>query len=88
MGLCVLSSSNHSTTGVDYVGENATGTQEYIVAAGNAFIDGDVVLHLDIPSQDHSWRDHNILPNVAVFSQNSSWHDVAKMPYFASFANA
>jgi hypothetical protein len=60
------------------------GPQEYIIFTLDTGIDGDVVLHFDIFSQYHIWRNDNILSDVTVFANYAVWHDMTEMPDLCS----
>ena len=87
-GASVISTSYHGTSRVDNVGEYTAGPKEYVVVAGHTFVDGDVVLNLDILAQNHAGRYDHVLANVAVFAQNSTRHDVAEVPNLGAFSDA
>ena len=87
MGGEVLVPTADRTARVEDIRENTTGTQEYILLTNHTRIDGDVVLHLDIPTQCDSGRDHHILTNVALGADVATAHDMRKVPDARSRSN-
>ena len=76
------------TARIGYVGEYAAGTEEDVVVAGDTFIDANVVLDLDVCTQDYAGGDHDVLSNVAAFAEHSARHDVAEMPNLGARSDA
>lgn len=70
----------NGTAGIDHVRKNTTGSQKDIIPASHTGIDGDIVLHLHIISQDDLRRDYDILPDIAIPTDRAPRHDMGKMP--------
>ena len=72
----IIASSVDRTAWVDDIGEDAGGTEEDIVLAGDAGINGDVVLHFHVVAEDDLGGDDDILSEVTVFADDGAGHDV------------
>ena len=83
----ILILANDGASGVDDIGKNHRRAQKNVVVAGNAGVDGYVILHFDIIAQYDIGRDHYVLPDVTAFSDTAIRHDVREVPYFGAFAD-
>lgn len=75
------------TAGIDDIGEDAGGTQETVVFDDDAGVDGDIVLDLDVVTEDDTRGDDHILAEAAVFANLCAGHDVGEMPDLRAPAN-
>jgi len=75
------------TAWVDDIGEDAGGAEEDIVLAGNASINGDVVLHFHVVAEYYLGGDDDVLSEVAVFANDGAVHDVGEVPDFCAFTD-
>ena len=83
-----LAAAVDSAAWIGYVGEYAAGTEEDVVVAGDASIDANVVLNLDVCAQDYAGGDHDVLSNIAALADHSARHDVAEMPNLGARSDA
>jgi hypothetical protein len=77
----------YGAAGIDYISKNHGGAQEYIIVAGNACINRDIVLHLYVIAEHYLWRDNYILPDIAVFPNLAAGHNMGEMPDFGTISN-
>ena len=87
VGSGVLSPAVHGTPGIDDVGEHTAWTQENVIVAGDALVDADIVLHLDLVSEDHTGRNDHVLAQIAAITHLRALHDVGEMPNLGAFSN-
>jgi hypothetical protein len=83
----IIAPSVDCAAGVDDIGEDAGGAEEDIVLAGDAGINGDVVLHFHIVAEHHLGGDDDVLSEVAVFADDGAGHDVGEVPDFCAFTD-
>ena len=83
----IFASSDDCTSWVDDIGEDAGRAEEDIVLAGDAGINGDVVLHFHIVAEHYLGRDDDVLSEVAVFADHGAGHDVGEVPDFCAFTD-
>jgi hypothetical protein len=72
----------HCRAWVDDVGQHHRGAEENIVFANDPFVEGDVVLNLNVVADDHAVGDEYVLPQTTVFSYARTGHNVAEVPDF------
>ena len=83
----IFASTVYRTAGVDDIGEDAGGAEEDIVLAGDAGIDGDVVLHFHVVAEYDLGGDDDVLSEVTVFADDCAGHDVGEVPDFCAFTD-
>ena len=85
-GLAVLILAADGRAGIDDVGEHHRRSQEYIVLAAYAGIDGYVVLDFTVAAQHHVRRDDHVLTDVAVLTDGATGHNMREVPNLGTFA--
>lgn len=83
----IFASSDDSASWVDDIGEDAGGAEEDIVLAGNAGINGDVILHFHVVAEHDLGGDDDVLSEVTVFANDGTGHDVGEVPDFCAFTD-
>lgn len=86
-GAGILASAVDTAAGIGNVSENHRGTEENVVTASNAGIDGDVVLNLHVVAKRDAAGYEDILTEIAAFTENTIGHDMAEMPNVSTFTN-
>lgn len=86
-GFQVFSLAVDSAAGVIDIGEDHRRAEENVVFADDAFVNGYVVLYLDVVSELDAIGHEYVLAEVAVFPDDGSWHYMTEVPYFAAFAD-
>ncbi len=81
-GLLVFAAADDGAAGIDDIGEDHAGAQENVLFADDARVYADIILDLDVASQDNSRADDDILANVARGAERGPFHDMAEVPDF------
>jgi len=91
MCLRILVAAVYRAARIGNIGKNAARPEEYIVVAGYAGIDADIVLHFNIVAEYNTGAYNHILAEIAVAADAAIGHDMGEMPdfgacaYFATF---
>jgi len=70
----------YKTPGVKDIRKDHGGATEYIIFQNHAIIKGDIVLNLDVISQNGAGRNKYILPDDAILPDLRPGHDMREMP--------
>ncbi len=86
-GFKVLTFTVHRASWVVHIGEYHAGAEEHIIITNDPGINGDVVLHFDIVTQNNPIGHKYVLTQVAILPYHNTRHDMAKMPNRCAFTN-
>lgn len=72
---------------IDHIGEDHRGSAKDVVFECHTSVDRDIILDLDIVSQNDTGSDHDILTEVAALANLCLAHDMTEMPYLRAVTN-